>query len=424
MIHRRRPAFRNIGAASRAARARCHTEKSPPRLGGPTRRGFTLFELILAIALSAVLLALIGMAINLYLTRVATSRDRVEEAQLARSILAMIADDLRATAIYHSQDVSGVAQLMAESAAFDVDSIDAARSGSTTAPGGTSGAGGVGTSGGATTTGSTLGSLGASGAGASSGDSSAASAGADISMPLGVNGGIEELYVDIGRLPRGDELFGTLTGYSNAPMVVQNDGPQAGAGGQTWGARPSPSDLKSIRYFIREGDRADATGLAATALGHESQAFAGGLVRQEIPRPARMFAEQNANSAVLESGQVLIAPEVIHIEFRYFDGEQVLEMWDMAETRSLPRAVEVRIWLTSSGEAMADGAVADAETLLSTSREYRQTVFLPMAELSQTAAASGASGASAGASSTGSSTSGTSSAGTSSGSSSFGSGSN
>ena len=59
----------------------------------PVRAAFTLFELILAIALAAVLLTIIGMAINLYLTRVSMSRDRVEEAQLARSILAMIADE-------------------------------------------------------------------------------------------------------------------------------------------------------------------------------------------------------------------------------------------------------------------------------------------------------------------------------------------
>ena len=88
------------------------------------RPAYTLFELILAIALSATLLVLIGTAINLYLVRVDTSRQRVEEAQLARSILAMIAADLRATAVYQPQDTSAVAQLAANAAAFDVDEID------------------------------------------------------------------------------------------------------------------------------------------------------------------------------------------------------------------------------------------------------------------------------------------------------------
>jgi type II secretory pathway pseudopilin PulG len=397
------------------------------------RNAFTLFELILAIALSAALLALIGMAINLYLTRVANSRDRVEEAQLARSILSMIADDLRATAIYQPQDVTDVAQLMAQSTTFDVDSIDAARSGSTggTSSSGTTGgissltAGAGGGATGLTSPGGSGGTTGSGSTGASSGSGlTSGAADYESEMPLGINGAISELYVDIERLPGGDELFGTLTGYTNAPMAVPTDGPQT-ASGPSWGTTPSPSDLKTVRYFIREGDRSEGTGVAATSLDPALQGYAGGLVRQEIPRPARMFAEQNGNSAVLESGQVLIAPEVVHIEFRYFDGQQTLELWDMVEAGSLPLAIEVRIWLTTAHEA-ADSAAYDAQGLLSIAREYRQTVFLPMAELSQSGAAGGMSGSSSSSSSTSSSTTGSSTTGssTSSSSSSFGTGTN
>src|SRR6187551_439616 len=88
------------------------------------RAGFTLFEVILAIALASVLLTLIGTAINLYLFQVDAGRTRVEEAQLARSVLSMIADDIRATTVYKPQDTSGIAQLMAKSATYNVDDID------------------------------------------------------------------------------------------------------------------------------------------------------------------------------------------------------------------------------------------------------------------------------------------------------------
>src|SRR3954467_14118120 len=88
--------------------------------------GFTLFEVILAIALAAVLLTLIGTAINLYLVQVDAGRARVEEAQLARSILSMIADDIRATTVYKPQDTSAIAKLMATTAKFDVDDVDKA----------------------------------------------------------------------------------------------------------------------------------------------------------------------------------------------------------------------------------------------------------------------------------------------------------
>jgi uncharacterized membrane protein YgcG len=143
------------------------------------------------------------------------------------------------------------------------------------------------------------------------------------------------------------------------------------------------------------------------------QIFAGGLVRQEVPRAARIFAEQTGDSAVIQSGQVLIAPEVLQIQFRYFDGEQIVDTWDMAEEQSLPLAVEVTIWLASAQDAAA-GAY-NAQALLSTAREYRQTVFLPMAELSQSGASGGMSGASASATSSTGSSSGSTASSSSSG---------
>ena len=88
------------------------------------RPAFTLFELILAIALSATLLVLIGTAINLYLLRVDASRTEVEQSQLARNVLAMIAADIRATTVYQTQDISAIAQLAASTASINVDDID------------------------------------------------------------------------------------------------------------------------------------------------------------------------------------------------------------------------------------------------------------------------------------------------------------
>src|SRR5438552_2139751 len=93
-----RPAMRKRGLVhfgSRSQRRRALYQKwtcplFPVQKNGPapfSRPGFTLFELILAIGLSSALLALIGTAINLYLVRVDASRSRVEEAQLARTVL-------------------------------------------------------------------------------------------------------------------------------------------------------------------------------------------------------------------------------------------------------------------------------------------------------------------------------------------------
>ncbi len=365
------------------------------------RSAFTLFELILAIALSAALIALIGTAINLYLTRVEASRNRVEEAQLARSILSMIADDLRAAAVYQPQDVSSIAKLMANGSPFDVDSIDEERDDSS------SGAGSSGTGGSSGSSPGTSGGLGgasSSGGLSSSTSGSSQSSGTDMSldeaMPLGVSGSLGELYVDVERLPSGDELFKTFTGYTNAPMALSGDGVMPAATGAQSATLHHPSNLKTIRYFIREGDRGDSNGMAATSLAPDWQLQAGGLVRQEIPRSARLIAEEMGETTVLESGQALIAPEVVHIEFSYYDGQEITDIWDMAEKKVLPLAIEVRIWLASPESlAAAGGQKYDASALLETARGYRQTVFLPMAEISRAAGAVGMSGSSSSSSS-------------------------
>jgi hypothetical protein len=338
------------------------------------RPAFTLFEVILAIALAAVLLTLIGTAINLYLVQVDAGRTRVEEAQLARSILSMIADDIRATTVYKPQDTSAIAQLMAKTAKFDVDDVDKANE----TTGGISKAGTVGSLGGATAI-SSAAALGA--AGASSG--SADSAETDATLPLGINGSPEEgLYVDATRLPKQEELFSTVTGYTNAQSQASQSGSTPGTSS---GGTPA-SDLKTVHYFIRPGEAVETGSASITSLDPATQQRIGGLVRQEIPRAMRNFAEKNGGSNVLESSTVLLAPEVVRIEFRYFNGSEIGESWDMKELKSLPVAVEVRIWLRSPNATNEPiSANYDSATLAETTHEYRQVVYVPMAQIANAA---------------------------------------
>jgi hypothetical protein len=236
-------------------------------------------------------------------------------------------------------------------------------------------------------------------------------------MLLGLNGALNELYVDVARLPKRDELFSTYTGYLNAPVTPAGGAMTATTAGASQ-LSPQLSEVRTIRYFVREGLPADASGLAGTSLSLEMQASGGGLVRQEIPRAAQDYSQRYGGSNVGETGQTLIAPEVVNLQFRYFSGQEVTELWDMQETRALPVAVEIAIWLVSPNDPNAVTEIGyDLTSLPENAREYRQTVFLPMAELSQSAAGSGAGSSSSSATSaTGSSSS--SAFGTSSGSSS------
>jgi prepilin-type N-terminal cleavage/methylation domain-containing protein len=386
-----------------------------------SRAGFTLFELILAIALSAILLTIIGMAINLFLSRVDADRTRVEEAQLARSVLSMIADDIHGASIYKPQDTTAIAQLMIANAPFDVDSIDKERQANAGSPGigGTTSATKIAAiakttaaAGGSTNTAGTSTTSGSS----SSSSSSSANGESDNTMPLGLNGTGSELYVDATQLPRQEELFSTTTGYTNAPSPVSSGaGGSSGSSGSSGDVNP-PADLKTIHYFIRPGATIEPGSAAATSLSPQAQASAGGLVRQETARTVRVFAESQAGDSS-DSGGVLIAPEVVQIQFRYFDGSQLTDEWDMRESSKLPTAIEVCVWLKSARAATND-AENTSDNALQSAREYRQVVFLPMAALS---AASAASAASATQSSTDSSS--TSSSSTSSSSSSSTSGS-
>ncbi|MGD9634919.1 MAG: hypothetical protein AB7G28_04980 [Pirellulales bacterium] len=339
------------------------------------RSAFTLFELILAIALSVTLLALIGTAVNLYLVRMDTGRTRVEEAQLARSILDRIAADIRATTVYQTQDISQVQQLAQQSAngndivsqfggtgAFTQSGLGTPGTTSTTGSTGTTTS--IGGSSGGTTTGG-----GSSGAGGASSGSSGGMGGSssDGTSPTGLkpglNGLTNELMLDVVELPRLDEMYPTVPQQASSFATAANAA-----------ALPKPSDLKSVRYFIRQGATVDASDPAATLLSPADQLKVGGLVRQTIDRAIRQMAEQTANSQILNSGQMLLAPEVTQIQFIYFDGTQVLDQWDMSQAGAMPTAVDVRIWIAP------DPIDAEASETPLQPRMYNQTVELPLAQ--------------------------------------------
>jgi len=96
----------------------------------------------------------------------------------------------------------------------------------------------------------------------------------------------------------------------------------------------------------------------------------------------RNFAEKNGGSSVLESNEVLLAPEVVRVEFRYFNGTDIADTWDMKELKTLPTAVEVCIWLRSPNATNEPVTTNyDTATLADTTHEYRQVVYVPMAQV-------------------------------------------
>jgi prepilin-type N-terminal cleavage/methylation domain-containing protein len=79
--------------------------------------GFTLLEVLLALALTALILVALGMAIDFHFRVLDAGRAHVEEGQLARVLLHRIADDLRGAVYVEAASTSDAATTTAAAAA-------------------------------------------------------------------------------------------------------------------------------------------------------------------------------------------------------------------------------------------------------------------------------------------------------------------
>ena len=272
-----------------------------------SRRGFTLIELVLAIALSIALVALLGMAIDLHLVRLDSSRTSIEQAQIARAILDRITADLRATTMAPPQDMSELQALADSAAQFDVDEVDSGAEEET----------------------------------------QAMTAAATNEIPTGLNGLVDSVTIDTRQLTQSL----TTPAQGGAPVARVDVG---------W-----------------------------TQIGYGMSLVPGtpGLVRTVTPCDVvRWRNEQAIEAPVVEP----IAAEVRAVQFRYWDGAQLVDVWNMAEQQALPAAVEVRIEL-----APIDATDADhTSTARQQTHVYRRVVRLPAAA-DETAAAAGSVGSAA-----------------------------
>ncbi len=289
------------------------------------RQAFTLLELILSLALTVAVVALIGGLVQMFLINQERGQDNVRQAQMARAILNMITEDIRTTVRYQPFDTSGLEQMLSGDPA-------AGGAASATASGGMGGASGA-ASGGA----SSPSASGQTNGGAATSGGSTADAGSSESAPLppGLYGSATSLEIDISRLPRPDEYY---------PQMAD---PTTGNMGDM------PSDIKTVGYYVQAPGQTGIQDPLATLMQQSAAAGStvanattsnGGLVRRSVDRAVTQFAYESAQSdGLLKTGQI-VAPEVIAIEFSYFDGETWQSQWDGSQ-QGLPRIVKVTIAL-------------------------------------------------------------------------------
>ncbi|HMP05287.1 MAG TPA: hypothetical protein PJ982_02965 [Lacipirellulaceae bacterium] len=276
------------------------------------RAGFTLFEVVLAIGLSAMVVYLLTTAMELYLVNVDASRGRVESAQLARTLLDQMAADLLAA--------RGAPPPAAGSGAG---------MGQSQAPGATGGA-----------TGGASGPAGDGGGFATSG--SAPSGGA----PPGGAGGGPAANTMAPAAAGG--MFGNATqfrvdraAYAQWDRAVRDLDPRE---------QTSAADVPmTVRYFFVDADRVTAAQLAQRGVAREAvAALSEGLYRETLPTAAVDPAQPplpNERNVSPWAQVELLAPEVVALELFYDNGVELLEQWDPMIDGPLPAGMEIRLTL-------------------------------------------------------------------------------
>ena len=312
------------------------------------RKAFTLIELMLALSLVVVAAALIGSLMQIYAKNFATRGEDIRRMQLARSILNMVAEDLRAVVTAQEYDSSVLEQQLGSGAGGGAGSDSGGSAGG--AGGGDSGGGSGGAAGGnaagggqsAGGAGTSAGGAGTSaGAGTTAGGTTGAANEQSEAVPLarepGLYGTKYELTLDVSRLPRADEYIPPM-GSVVSPTLTD-----------------VPGDIKTVSYFVQTPSMigVEDSLSAFNDATSTTTSFSSGLVRRQLDRAIIAYAEELGDTRLSRTGD-LIAPEVVSLEFAYFDGTQWLYEWD-SSTQALPWLVQITLGMQSAtGEAKAE----------------------------------------------------------------------
>lgn len=297
----------------------------------PDRRSaFTLLETVLAVGLSALLIALMGAGIRIYTSTVAQRRADVVHAQLARVVLQRIANDLRG-AYSMAEGSSG-------GSATDVGLEDDTTSDSTDTDTDTSDTSDTSTD---TTTEET----------AMADDLSTAT----VQPTPGLYGNQSQLQIDVLGQRMEPIRYDTLLAAGVDPKTAN-----------------LLSDPKVITYFVSSLSGGELAGTPVESFGSSGQQTV--LVRRVVSRAEAAFSASYGETSDNSADQ-FISDQVALLQFMYHDGFDWLDSWDSSLAGGLPVAVNISIAIVDEN---ADPSDADSLTNASV---FEQTVYLPTAEL-------------------------------------------
>lgn len=310
------------------------------------RRGFTLLEVLLTLAMSVVLMMLIGSAIKFYADDLNVRNMEVREVQVAAAVLQMIEDDMRATLHGEPIDTAALATMLTSAAG------DAA-------------SGGGGGGGGGATGGEDLSSAGIESETMETETTESAdlATGAAVLQSPGLIGNQFQVQIDVSRLPRLEEYMMLMDGTTSDVDDI-------------------PSDIKTVTYFVQNAGMIGGVADVLTQMNEQTAGATsgvGGLVRRSLDRFATANAVNNGGLATLNMTGDLLASEVVGIEFSYWDGLIWQLQWNSDEMGELPLAIQIQLSVVDSPEAAAMLSDPVASTTAVQPRMFTHVVRLPLA---------------------------------------------
>jgi hypothetical protein len=99
------------------------------------------------------------------------------------------------------------------------------------------------------------------------------------------------------------------------------------------------------------------------------------LARLEGDRLALAMADKNSGGAALMSRAEILAPEVIAIQFLYFDGFRWRSDWDSSVLGGLPKAIDVEVAMQPAVDRSQRGRATTSATAPTV---YRLVIPLPL----------------------------------------------
>ncbi len=308
-----------------------------------SRSGYTLVELMLSLALVVVAAALIGSVMQLYARNFMTRSDDVRRMQLAQAILHMIADDIRAVVTEQAYDGSVLEQQLGASGGGSAppDASTEALASATVPPD----------------------------SGSSDDPSTESTSGVAMdvetiaSLPPGLYGDQYSLTLTVSRVPRPDEYLVTPPSLLEGTLV------------------DVPGDIKTVSYYVQAPTTQGVADVLESLGGTADDGISAGLVRRALDRAVIAYAQDVGNVQAMERSGDLIAPEVVSIEFAYYDGTQGqwVYQWDSSQ-QALPWLVQIAVAMQSASGEEA-GKFQPGTPISSLTLEDRQTFGIEVYEL-------------------------------------------